>query len=240
VKDVRSTGEAAAASSVSRAPLSVDAIIFDMDGLMIDSESVYWAAGRQIAARYGKTVKDETLGRMMGRSPLESVRLFAEELGLTEPPQALLEMREGLVIETLRRGVPAMPGLYEVLAEFRPRFKLAVATSAPRRFVDLIVDRLRLGGWFDAIQTSDDVVHGKPHPEIYQKAMARVGVTPQRCVVLEDSSNGALAGKRAGAYVIAVPSPYTREQDFSFVDFQAAGLREAADHVRALVAGRPR
>jgi HAD superfamily hydrolase (TIGR01509 family) len=210
------------------------AIVFDMDGLMIDSESVYWAAGRQIAARHGKTVKDETLGRMMGRSPLESVRLFAEELGLTETPQALLETREAMVIETLRRGVPVMPELPEFLKEFRPRFKFAVATSAPRRMVDIIMDGLNLRHWFDAIQTSDDVTRGKPDPEIYLKAMARIGVAPGESVVLEDSSNGALSGKRAGAYVIAVPSQYTREQDFSFVDFRAADLREAGEHLRML------
>jgi HAD superfamily hydrolase (TIGR01509 family) len=210
------------------------AIIFDMDGLMIDSESVYWAAGRQIAARYGKAVKDETLGRMMGRSPLESMRVFAGELGLTESPQSLLDTREAMVIETLRRGVPVMPGLPEFLKEFRPRFKFAVATSAPRRMVDIIMDGLRLRHWFDAIQTSDDVTKGKPDPEIYLKAMARIGVRPGESLVLEDSSNGALAGKRAGAYVIAVPSQYTREQDFSFVDFRAADLRDAAKHLRGL------
>src|SRR5688572_21133259 len=206
-----------------------------MDGLMIDSESVYWAAGRQIAARHGKTVSDGTLGRMMGRAPLDSVRLFAEEVGLSEPPQALLETREAMVIESLRAGVPVMPGLRAFLEAFRPGFKFAVATSAPRRMVDIIMDDLGLRRWFDAIQTSDDVTRGKPDPEIYLKAMARIGASPAECVVLEDSSNGALAGKRAGAYVIAVPSQYTREQDFSFVDHRAADLYEAAEHLRALV-----
>ena len=215
------------------------AILFDMDGLMIDSESVYWAAGRQIAARFGKTVKDETLGRMMGRSPIESVRLYAQELDLTEPPEALLAEREGLVMKTFQRGVPAMPGLTEVLAEFRPRYKLAVATSATRRIVDVILGGLDLLRWFDAIQTSDDITHGKPHPEIYQKAMERVGVTPDESIVLEDSSNGALAGKRAGGYVIAVPSRYTRDQDFSFADYRASDLRDAAAHVRRLTGKGP-
>jgi HAD superfamily hydrolase (TIGR01509 family) len=208
-----------------------------MDGLMIDSESVYWAAGRQIAARYGKTVKDETLGRMMGRAPLESVRLFADELGLAESPQALLETREAMVIESLRRGVPVMPGLRELLAEFRPRLKFAVATSAPRRMADIVMEGLDLRRWFDAVQTSDGITRGKPDPEIYLKAVARIGVKPEECVVLEDSSNGALAGKLAGTYVIAVPSQYTREQDFSFVDYRAADLREAAEHIRTLTTG---
>ena len=216
-------------------PRAPRALLFDMDGLMIDSESVYWAAGRRIAARYGKTVKDETLGRMMGRAPLDSVRLFAEELGLAESPQALLETREAMVIQEFEQGVPVMPGLRELLAEFRPRLKFAIATSAPRRMADLVLDRLDLRRWFDAIQTSDGLAKGKPDPEIYLKAAARLGVKPEESVVLEDSSNGAMAGKRAGAYVIAVPSQYTREQDFSFVDVRAADLREAAEHLRTLM-----
>jgi HAD superfamily hydrolase (TIGR01509 family) len=210
-------------------------VVFDMDGLMIDSESVYWAAGRIVAKRFGKAVADQTLGRMMGRKPVESMRVFKEELGLGDSPEDLLEMRDSMVLETLRGpGVPAMPGLYEALDALRPRFKLAVATSAPRAYVDIIFGKLGLVGRFDVIQTSDDIVHGKPDPEIYLKAMNRLGVPPARCVVLEDSSNGARSGKRAGAYVIAVPSPYTREQDFSFADFVARDLREAVARIEAI------
>ncbi len=78
------------------------------------------------------------------------------------------------------------------------------------------------------------MVHGKPAPEIYLKAMTRLGTPAEQCVVLEDSSNGALAGKRAGAYVIAVPSQYTRDQDFSFVDYIAADLMGAVGHIKQL------
>jgi len=211
------------------------AIIFDMDGLMIDSESLYWAAGRDVARRFGKPVADQTLGRMMGRSPIDSMRVFAEELRLSESPQRLLEMRDGIALESMRQGVPAMPGLLEVLAEFRPKYKLGVATSAPLRYAEMILSKLGILDRFDVVQTSDDVVHGKPDPEIYLKAMGRLGMTPEQCVVLEDSSNGALAGKRAGAYVIAVPSQYTRDQDFGFVDYIAADLLDAARRINSPV-----
>jgi len=207
------------------------AIIFDMDGLMIDSEKIYWSVGRQLARSFGKEVKDETLGRMMGRKPLDSVSLFAQELGLTESPEKLHAMREEAVKRELEKGVDPMPGLREVLAKFRPRYKLGIATSAPRYLVDMVLNGLELTNAFDVIQTSDDVKYGKPDPEIYVKAMARLGVEPHDCVVLEDSSNGALAGKRAGAYVIAVPSQYTREQDFSFADYVATDLLDAAGHI---------
>jgi beta-phosphoglucomutase-like phosphatase (HAD superfamily) len=96
---------------------------------------------------------------------------------------------------------------------------------------DMILRNLHLLPYFAAVQTSDDVKNGKPDPEIYLKAMGRLGVPPAECVVLEDSSNGALAGKRSGAYTIAVPSKYTRDQDFSSVDYVAENLLDAARHI---------
>jgi HAD superfamily hydrolase (TIGR01509 family) len=211
------------------------AVVFDMDGLMIDTEGLYWAVGRQMAREFGKEVQDDTLGRMMGRAPLDSVSIYARELGLSQSPAELLEIREARVMQEIRKGVEPMPGLLEVLREFKPRFKFAIATSAPMRFLNVILDGMGLRHYFDALQTSDDITHGKPHPEIYLKAMAQIGIPPAECFVLEDSSNGALAGKRSGAYVIAVPSQYTRSQDFQFVDFLAGNLLDAAGHIESLL-----
>lgn len=207
------------------------AVVFDMDGLMIDSETVYWAVGRALAREFGKEVSDRTLGKMMGRSPIKSVEIYAQDLGLSQSPHELLAMREARVKQALERGVEPMPGLFDVLEQFKGRYKLAIATSAPMELVEVVARKLDLRRYFDAIQTSDDVTHGKPDPEIYLKAMGRLGVAPADCAVLEDSSNGALAGKRSGAYTIAVPSQYTRDQDFSFVDYVARDLRDAARHL---------
>jgi HAD superfamily hydrolase (TIGR01509 family) len=207
------------------------AVIFDMDGLLIDSEKVYWAVGRQMAKEFGKTVTDQTLGSMMGRAPLESIAIYARDLGLTQTPHELLEMRESRVLYAMRDGIDPMPGLVEALNLLKPLFKLAIATSAPGRFVDVAMQSLKIGGYFQAIQTSDDIVNGKPDPEIYLKAMAKLNMSPAECFVLEDSSNGSLAGKRAGAYVIAVPTEHTHWQDFSFVNYRAKNLVDAAQHV---------
>ena len=209
------------------------AIVFDMDGLMIDSEKIYWAVGREIAREFGKEVSDQTLGRMMGRSPLDSVVIFAQETGITMEPKALHELREARVLRAIKAGVEPMPGLMEVLKTFKPRYKLAIATSAPRYMVDVILGGLKIAHFFDVIQTSDDVKNGKPEPEIYLKAFGKLGVPPREGFVLEDSSNGATAGKRAGAYVIAVPSAYTRDQDFSYADEVAGDLFDAARRIKA-------
>ena len=215
------------------------AVIFDMDGLMIDSERVYWQAGREVAARRGKAVLDATLGRMMGRSPIDSMTVFATETGINEDPAELLAERDAKVYEILRTEAAPMPGLFEALDRLHGRYKLAIATSAKRYFVDVIDARVNFVRYFEAVQTSEGVTNGKPHPEIYQKAMARLGVQPGECAVLEDSSNGSRAGKAAGAYTIAVPSEHTRDQDFSFVDYVAKDLFDAAEHIgRVAIGGR--
>jgi len=209
----------------------VRAVIFDMDGLLIDSEKVYWRVGREMAREFGKVLSDQTLGNMMGRDPLDSMSIYARDLQLRQSPQELLDLREKRVLDVMRRGVEPMPGLFESLDQLRPHFKLAIATSAPMRFVDVVMESLPMRAYFDVIQTSDDIMHGKPDPEIYLKAMAKLRVTPGESIVLEDSSNGCRAGKRAGAYVIAIPTEHTQPQDFSFVDHIAASLADAAAHI---------
>jgi HAD superfamily hydrolase (TIGR01509 family) len=143
--------------------------------------------------------------------------------------------RDDRVLEIFKQGIEPMPGLMEVIEDLRPRFKMAVATSARMNFVNVIFGAMGIHRFFDVIQTSDDIHRGKPDPEIYLLAMSKLGVEPKDCFVLEDSSNGALAGKRAGAHAIAVPSQYTRKQDFSFVDYMARDLLDAKSHIDAVV-----
>ena len=217
--------------------MHIRAINFDMDGLMIDTESLYWAAGGGVARRYGKQVQDATLGRMMGRSPIDSMRVFATELGIEQDYASLLEERDVIVFRQMQAGVTPMPGLLEVLVQLKARFRLGICTSARTPFVKVALEGLGIERYFDAIQTSEGVTNGKPDPEIYLKAITKLDARPGECVVLEDSSNGALAAKRAGAYTIAVPSVYTREQDFAFVNYVAKDLKDAAGHIAALAEG---
>lgn len=202
-----------------------------MDGLMIDSEKHYFATGREIAAAHGKEVKDETFWKMMGRSPLDSITIFVREVGLPISPEETLQERERIMAHKLATVLEPMPGLMETLNYLNGRYRMSIATGSPMKFVDIVVDKLQLAPYFDILQSSDGIQNGKPHPEIYQRAAERLGLSAAECIVLEDSSNGALAGKRAGCYVIAVPNEHTREQDFSFVDFKAQNLFEVINHL---------
>lgn len=211
------------------------ALIFDMDGLMIDSERLYWEVEREIARKFQKSVNDATLWKMMGRRPIEGLRIFVEDLQLPITAEEALSSRDVLMREKYRNESEAMPGLSHILDTFEERLKLAVCTGAQQEFMEIVVDRLGIREKFDILQASDEVKKGKPDPEIYLTCCRKLSLKPSMCVVLEDSSNGALAGKRAGCYVIAVPSEYSRGQDFSFVDFVAGDLFEAEKHISGLL-----
>jgi HAD superfamily hydrolase (TIGR01509 family) len=211
------------------------ALIFDMDGLMIDSERLYFAAEREMAAAYGREIRDEQLWPLMGRKPIESLRLLREILGIDTPPEELFAWRNRLMLEKMNRDLGAMPGLFAILDAFRGRLKLAIATGAQQEFLDLALDRLDIRERFDVLQTADGLERGKPDPEIYLIACRRLDLPPANCVVLEDARNGVLAGKAAGCPVIAVPNDYTRGQDFSEADWVEPDLFAAAKRIAGLL-----
>jgi len=223
---------------MSRIPV-FEALIFDMDGLMIDSERLYWEVEKDLARSYRKEVTEETLWKMMGRRPIEGLRIFVEDLGLPISAEEALAIRDLRMREKYKRESEAMPGLRHILDAFEGKLKLAVCTGAQREFLEIVVRRLKIEKKFAVLQASDEIKCGKPDPEIYLTTCARLGVAPQAAIVLEDSSNGALAGKRAGCYTIGVPSAYSRGQDFSFVDYVAADLLAAEKHISTIMAARP-
>lgn len=213
----------------------IKAIIFDMDGLMIDTERLYFEVERVIARNFGKEVKDETLWKMMGRKPLDAINVYAKDLELDISPEELLEIRDEMFVEKLIVEVTPMPGLFRMLNRFKGKLMLAIATGSPDKFLKIVLDKLKLKEYFDVLQTSDEIVNGKPDPEIYLRTVEKLGVSPAECIVLEDSSNGALAGKKAGCYTIAVPSEFTYKQDFSFVHYVAKDLMDAEDYINKLL-----
>lgn len=198
---------------------------------MIDTERLYFEVERIMARKFGKEVKDETLWKMMGRKPLEAITVFAEDLELDISPKKLLEIRDELFVKKLVNEVEPMPGLFDILNILKGKVKMAIATGSPQKFLKIVLDKLKIESYFDVFVTSDEVEKGKPDPEVYNTAVKRLKVAPFECVVLEDSSNGALAAVRAGCYTIAVPTVYTNKQDFSFVNYVAKDLKDAAEKI---------
>ncbi|UCH92167.1 MAG: HAD family phosphatase [Candidatus Aminicenantes bacterium] len=210
------------------------AIIFDMDGLMVDSERLYHQAQQEINRQFNKTLPEKTRLKMMGRKPLESMKIFVEELDIPMDAEKVLEMRDNIMREKYKNHLVPLPGLFHIIDAFSGKLKLAISTGTQQEFLDIVVDQLEIRDKFAVLQASDDIEKGKPHPEIYLKTCKKLGLKPEECIVLEDSLNGVLAGKRAGCYVIAVPSEYTKEENFDIADFVAADLFCAATHINDL------
>ncbi len=213
----------------------IKALIFDMDGLMIDSERLYFQAEYDIAKKFGVELKEETLWKMMGTKPIEGLEIFVKDLKLPIAAQKALDMRNKAMRKKLRTELEAMPGLFHILKTFFNRLKLAVCTGAQEEFLDIVVDSLKIREKFDVLQSSDGIEKGKPEPEIYLKTCEKLSIPPQECFVLEDSENGVTAGKRAGCRVIAIPTEYTESQDFTSADFIADDLFQAEQHLQLLL-----
>ena len=210
-------------------------LIFDIDGLMIDSERLYFQVEKEMACSFGREVKDETLKKMMGRNPEESIQIYVDDLEIPLPAKEVLDQRNARMKIKLKTELQSMPGLYQVLTTFKSRFKMAVATGAQQEFLDIVMDQLAIRDFFSILQSSDGISSGKPDPEIYLTVCGKMDLSAAQCVVLEDSQNGALAGKRAGCYVIAVPSEYTQDHNFSCADFVAGNLFRASEHIQQLI-----
>jgi len=209
------------------------ALLFDMDGLMVDTEPLYTEAAQEIARKRGQEFTLEIKQDMMGRLGIDSMRIFKERLSLLESEDVLLEER-GIAYDKLlrERGVKPMPGLFELIhLASSLGLLLAVASSCRKKWVDFILSELNIRARFKAILTGDDVTKGKPDPEIYLKAAERLGVLPQHCLVLEDAPQGIISGKRAGAKCIAVLSQHTKGFEFKEADLVVESLSEVTEEV---------
>jgi len=214
-------------------------LIFDLDGLLIDSEVIYHRVSHELARLLGREHRDEISAMQMGRTPLESMVILREELGIeSHSARELVDMRNQMMIREFRRELKPMPGALEILRRFHKHMRLAIGTGSPYLLAAEALELLGITDYFDLIVTSDQITKGKPDPEIYLGIANSLKIEPGNCIVLEDSSNGARSGCLAGCYVIAVPNVHTQEQDFTCVQSRAANLYEAADMI-ALLNGIP-
>ena len=193
---VGATGEEGAAPA---------AVLFDLDGTLIDTEPSWMAAETALAAAHGGRWTQEQARSCIGNPiPVSAARLRAEA-GVDLPVEDIVERLLDEVIAGLRLGVPWQPGARELLAALRGhQVPCALVTMSYRRLVDVVVGHLP-PGTFATVVTGDEVSRGKPDPEPYLSAAARLGVDPGGCVVVEDSPAGVASGLAAGAVVVAVP-----------------------------------
>lgn len=193
----------------------IHAVIFDMDGTMVDSEKLWGDVGQKFAARHGVVMDKEVRRRMMGKKDSDALGAFREYYRLSVKVDELIRVRRKMILEDTGL-VKTNKGLYELIDLLdRLDIKKAVATSAFREFTFKILSSFDLERRFDAVITGDDIVLGKPDPTIFLEAAKRLGASPKDCLVLEDAENGVEAAYRAGMAVFAIPHGASDYHDFS-------------------------
>lgn len=192
------------------------AVAFDMDGLMFDTEDVYWKAADALLGRRGHAYTQELCNAVMGRPPQYCFELFKETYALPEDWRELQRESEDLFLDFLEEGYSMMPGLPRLLDFLDTKgIPMGICTSSAPRVVTTVLRRDRLAERFGFVLTSEDITRGKPDPEIYLKAAERFGVEPAEMLVLEDSEAGVGAADAAGAFPVAVLAAHNQGRDFS-------------------------
>jgi HAD superfamily hydrolase (TIGR01509 family) len=185
----------------------IEAVVFDLDGVLIDSEPVWEHVRRRVVATRGGHWDADTQDRLMGMSTAEWSRYLSEDLGVRlSPPEVASVVIEAMAAR-YREHLPLLPGAADAVRRMAGRWPLGLASSSPRSLIDTVLDAASLRSAFAAVMSSEEVARGKPAPDIYLAVAGRLGKPPAACAAVEDSSNGLRAAAAAGLAVIAVPHP---------------------------------
>jgi len=202
----------------------IKAVLFDMDGLIVDTEPIHFRAFQALMRDYGRELPESIMPKLVGFIEEENIRDLKRMYGLQDPISEMVARRHRYFMELIRtEPLSVFPGFWELAEEVRRRgLKRAVVSSSAADQIDVILGRVFEEGpsgaspeqFFDAIVTGDDIVHNKPAPDIYLLAALRVGHPPAACLALEDTPPGVQAAAAAGCIAIAVPNAYSRGLKF--------------------------
>lgn len=187
-------------------------VIFDMDGVLVDSHAAHLESWKRLAAEIGRTVTEQQFRDTFGRTSRDIIAtLFGPGLSDADV-RRFDERKEFLYRELIRGRVPAMPGAVESIRRIHAaEFRVAVGSSGPPENVRLVMDKLGLHTWVSACVTGQDVTRGKPDPQVFLLAAERLGLSPRRCVVVEDAPVGIEAAQRAGCRTIGLCGTHGRD-----------------------------
>lgn len=204
-----------------------EAVVFDLDGLMFNTEELYQSVGGELLRRRGFEFTPQLLDKMMGRPGRVALQIMIDEHSLDATVDDLTRETDEIFPAILDARLAMMPGLANLLVALEAvGVPKGIATSSRRSFVTDVLRRFALEPRFQFVLAAEDVVDGKPHPEIYLKAASRFGVSPERMMVLEDSQNGCRAAVTSGAITVAVPGGHSCTHDFSGVALVASTLAD--------------
>jgi HAD superfamily hydrolase (TIGR01509 family) len=184
------------------------AVIFDLDGVLVDSEQLWNGVKEELVRETGGRWRDEAPTTMMGMSSPEWSAYLRDDLGVPLEAGEINRQVVARMDERYRRALPLLPGAGEAVRALAARWPLGLASSANRELIDLVLELAGFGDAFGVTVSSEEVERGKPAPDVYLAAAHGLGVDPAQCVAIEDSSSGLRAAAAAGMTVIAVPNPH--------------------------------
>lgn len=184
----------------------IAAVVFDLDGVLLDSESVWETVRRDFVVRRGGRWSDEIQRKLMGMSTAEWARYLSAQIAEQLPPDEVATEVIARMREHYAQTLPLVDGARDVVAQLAARWPLGLASSSPRELVDDVLSLAGLATEFATVVSADEVPRGKPAPDVYDAVFARLGVPARECVAVEDSSNGIRAAHAAGAQVAALPN----------------------------------
>ena len=191
----------------------IEAVVFDLDGVLLDSEQVWDEVREELARERGGRWHEQAQRDMMGMSSPEWSRYMHQVIGLREPPEEISAEVVRRMAGRYRDGLPLLPGAAEAVERLAARWPLGLASSSNRPLIDLVLEVSGLARFFRATVSSEEVARGKPAPDVFLEAARRLGLPPERCTVVEDSANGIRAGRAAGMLVVAIPNPHFPPDD---------------------------
>jgi HAD superfamily hydrolase (TIGR01509 family) len=218
----------------------IEAVVFDLDGVLIDSEPVWEQVRRGLVAERGGHWTPEAQRRIMGMSTPEWARFLSEDLGVGLPPDEVAREVTERMAARYTEQVPLMPGAVDAVHRLAARWPLGVASSSPPELIEVVLRSAGLRSCFSVVMSTEQVAHGKPAPDIYLAVTAGLGCPPPDCAAVEDSANGLRSAAAAGLKVIAIPQPrYPPEPDaLARASLVLPSLAElTTDAVSALAAG---
>lgn len=205
----------------------VHALIFDMDGVLIDSEPLHLLAYQKFLGEFGLTFLEEENHNFLGMKDLDCAKHLVERHKLTFTALEFVERKERVLHQLFTEQLKMQPGVLETLENaLKLNIPTVIASSATMPTIELVVELTGTRKFFRHLCSGDEVPNGKPAPDVFLLAAERLGVKPSECLVIEDTYNGVCAAKAAGMMCIAIPCQATRHQDFAHADLVLASMEE--------------
>jgi sugar-phosphatase len=203
--------------------MKLNTVIFDMDGLLIDSEPCWQEAGMETLAKFDLSLTLDQYHLTTGLRTKEWVDYWFTYFGVSKAhAKEAEELVHQKAIEKIKTKAKAMPGIDAIFSFFRERqFRIGLATSSPLALVDVVVEKLKIGAWLEAVTSAENRAFGKPHPQVYLDCAAKLAVNPIQCICFEDSFNGMIAVKAARMKCVVIPAP----DQYTLAKWGAADLK---------------